>query len=694
MRTRSLMAITQLPHVEFDIACDTEVDLVIPWTSPTSSMLLYDGQTYEEGAGDLTFGKVVIYPYSPLVSNEGGAQETCQVTVYLSLENVSLFGTGWSGQSGLGRPISEKEESSNATKPVSQGLMQLSKAASSFSNIPLLRPLMSPASWFLSAASGAASAFGFSKPNATIAPHRSTVLQLPNLSNADGTDTCDSLALYCTNSITPPLGFSGKDIDEMSIKYIASIPTYYTTLTWNALGGSNAAPGSLLAQWKLQPNTFETTVDTSGYTYYDSVPICYLTYFFRYWRGDIGMKLKFVKTQFHSGRLEILYNPFYTASTDENYKAQVHRDIIDIRECNEYTLVFPFASNLQMRDCWTEYESSDQQADAPVVQIFVTNPLVAPATAPQSISIIVEVFGIDWEVAAPGNKFSSLATPSTQPVPMPFILTSWYGQSGMPETVLDPSACSIVPPKYIGAAERVHNSLDYTQYSTGEAVLSILPLLKRYTEVFSTANGYFGKSLLWQLYHVTFINETETNMSAIKYSTVVGVGDYYSYFAPMFAYSVGSLRAIGMINNGDSSTNKGYVETSYYNIGYANVTSANGSGDTFISKTNLPSDEYHALPCQAIAIRNQPGSNPVACVQAPPYLLGASRLHRAYSNTRTTKGDRFSTNVAVRFRISNKNQSESQTTAALRLFRAAADDFRFGLFLGTPPVGWSKAVSP
>jgi hypothetical protein len=66
------MAITQLPHVEFDIACDTEVDLVIPWTSPTSSMLLYDGQTYEEGAGDLTFGKVVIYPYSPLVSTEPG----------------------------------------------------------------------------------------------------------------------------------------------------------------------------------------------------------------------------------------------------------------------------------------------------------------------------------------------------------------------------------------------------------------------------------------------------------------------------------------------------------------------------------------------------------------------------------------------------------------------------------------------
>jgi hypothetical protein len=76
------------------------------------------------------------------------------------------------------------------------------------------------------------------------------------------------------------LGFSGKDIDEMSIKYIASIPTYYTTLTWNALGGSNAAPGSLLAQWKLQPNTFETTVDTSGYTYYDSVPICYLILLF------------------------------------------------------------------------------------------------------------------------------------------------------------------------------------------------------------------------------------------------------------------------------------------------------------------------------------------------------------------------------------------------------------------------------
>jgi hypothetical protein len=687
MRHRSLMALTQLPHVEFDVNCDTDVVFDIPWTSPVNSMLLYDAQAYANGAADLTFGKIVLFPYSPVASNEGGASEKVLVTVFHSLHNVELRGTAWTGQSGL--PISEKEEAANTGKPISSGLLQLSRAASSFSNIPLLTPFLKPASWFLAASSGAARAFGFSKPLATVAPVRNTVLQQPGIANADGVDTSDSLALYSDNFVTAPPGFSGKDVDEMSIKYIASIPAYYTTLTWNAYTGSGSTvAGTNLATIKLEPNTFSATVSTAGYTYYDHVPFAYISQFFRYWRGDIALRFKFVKTQFHSGRLEILWNPFFQGSNTDEFRTQLHRDVIDIRECNEYTVVFPFTSNLQMRDAWDGYESGDQPADAGAMFLNITTPLVAPATAPQSVQIIVEAFAVDYEVAAPGYRQSTMNSVIGQPIPMPFVLNTWVGQSGL-STVPEEVACSIHPPKYIGTTSPSSRTLDYAKYSTGEAVLSILPLLKRYSEL--TWIGTY-RWVMFKLYDLGFICDTDTNQTYINYGDKsCAFGDYYSFFAPMYAYSSGSLRALGLINNGDLSTNKGFVETTMYNIGYGNTNLA-ASGRTFIFSSLATNDlVYYPLPCQAMALRNQPGANPVSSVQAPPYALTSSRLNRVTSSFNGAPVDRFAPNVAVRFRLSNKEGSD-QSPYTLRILRSAADDFRFGLFLGTPAIGWSKAT--
>jgi hypothetical protein len=479
-------------------------------------------------------------------------------------------------------------------------------------------------------------------------------------------------------------------MDEMSIKYISSIPAYYNTLTWDAFTGcGNTVAGTNLATIKFEPNTFSTTVSTAGYTYYDTVPFAYISQFFRYWRGDIALRLKFVKTQFHSGRIEILWNPFFQGSNSDEFRTQLYRDIIDIRECNEYTVVFPFTSNLQMRDAWDGYEAPAQPADSPAAFINITTPLVAPATAPQSVKIIVEAFAIDYEVAAPGYRQSTMNSAIGQPIPMPFLLNTWVGQSGL-STVQEEVACSIHAPKYIGTTSPSSRTLDYAKYSTGEAVLSILPLLKRYSEL--TWIGTY-RWVMFKIYDLGFVCDTDTNQSYIKYGDgSCAFGDYYSFFAPMFAYSTGSLRTMGLINNGDTSTNKGYVETSMYNIGYGN-TNISASGRTFIFSSLATNDlVYYSLPCQAVALRNQPGANPVSSVQAPPYALTSSRLNRIASSFNPAPVDRFAPNVAVRFRIANA-EGAGQTAAPLRIFRSAADDFRFGLFIGTPAIGWSKATA-
>jgi len=131
MRVRSLIAATQLPRVELDLAEDTEVVMEIPYISPTPYYNFRDG--------DGPIGRVYVLVYSPLAYGTGSGQ--ANVTLWCHFKDTELVAPAIAQMSDR-RPKkknpSEGELSAYGDKPISAGLKSLSSAASSFAKIPLL----------------------------------------------------------------------------------------------------------------------------------------------------------------------------------------------------------------------------------------------------------------------------------------------------------------------------------------------------------------------------------------------------------------------------------------------------------------------------------------------------------------------------------------------------------------------------
>jgi hypothetical protein len=100
-----------------------------------------------------------------------------------------------------------------------------------------------------------------------------------------------------------------------------------------------------------------------------------------------------VKTEFHSGRIVVAFAPrsAYGSSAvpvvaDTQY---LHRQVIDVRNNNEFEVVIPYVA-------FENYLLCEEQLDnVPTVHIYVLDPLIAPSTVSSSIRILMEVAGGD-----------------------------------------------------------------------------------------------------------------------------------------------------------------------------------------------------------------------------------------------------------------------------------------------------------
>lgn len=104
------------------------------------------------------------------------------------------------------------------------------------------------------------------------------------------------------------------------------------------------------------------------------------------------MHVKLAKTQFHTGKLLVTFIP--TGGSASNALSQnVLRNIIDLKDCSEFTINLPYLLNRSYIDV------GDQIGQ---VTIRVLNPLVAPDTVSSAIEALVYYSaGEDYEVAFP-----------------------------------------------------------------------------------------------------------------------------------------------------------------------------------------------------------------------------------------------------------------------------------------------------
>jgi hypothetical protein len=379
LHNATLVQRTTVPHVEIDINTDTACELLVPFSSVDS---FYPLNAMIANTNIGTLGYINLYPYSPLVSPAGSV--TATYTLYVSFENVSLYGAA-SAQSGL----SDRELGNKFNGPISSVADAVSRGFKEFSNIPLLSNYANSISWVSDRIANTAAIFGFSKPSQGDGIIKVELLNNPNHTVVDGDSDCRSLALLSKPGVTRLLGQSGTDYDEMDFSYIASKYAWFQTQTWT----ESSTVGNLFS---INVTPFVPYVVGSTY---NLPPVSFVNNFFGMWRGSVKYRFKLVKTLFHSGRLEIAFYP-----TDENTYVNgpeyVNRLIWDIREASVIELEIPYIC----RNMWLTTGVNTGQ-----LVVNVIDPLIAPATVSNAITILCEIAGgRDMEFAIPNLSYNNI----------------------------------------------------------------------------------------------------------------------------------------------------------------------------------------------------------------------------------------------------------------------------------------------
>lgn len=374
MHAATLMQLTQLPHVEIDIAYETQVSMVIPWDAVISAWPNQTTVTQPVG-----FGKLILFPYSALIPESTAA--TAGYTLYARFVN-SIVAQPTLAQSGT-----EKEQKKAGIGPVTGFIDKVTKSTKVLSELPLVGPYLGQLSWASSLLGKATSVFGWSKPPVLSAPDLMQPRYQGLIEVSDGASTARPLGGFSTNSVQPFGQGATPDVDEMALSFISQKYAYWRTVNWTTA----QTAGTAVYNMEARPTSWYTTFSLA--TYFP--PVTFPLNFFAKWRGGLKIRLKLVKNEFYSGRLGVLFQPVEPggslATTTADLGLAYNRVIIDIRTSNTYEIHVPYTSVNAYLDAAEGFGS---------IVIFVVDPLVCPDNMAGTVPILIEVAGCeDFEYA-------------------------------------------------------------------------------------------------------------------------------------------------------------------------------------------------------------------------------------------------------------------------------------------------------
>lgn len=650
---------TQHPSVELDCR-DTSAEIELPWVGPTPWSRVDLSTTVD-------WGTIYVDVLSPLLTGTSGSTNV-EVQLFLSIKDAE-FAAPIVPQSGdatsVKRMSRRKQKLSTDTesealsegKPISTALKLAARCAEVASGIPLLSSIAAPAAWVLNASAGLASSFGWSKPNLTNAPNFVVLRPFHNFGNSSGTSQAEPLAITADPMVSILPGFGGTDLDEMSWNYIKSIPAFverFSFTTSNAVGDTvytkAVGPNKLYNSYSnglASPNTA---------VYRTFPPFSYVANVFAKFRGGIKIILKFVKTDYHSGRLLITWSPRYNGlavTPSVATSAYSMRTIVDLREVTEVEMTLPY----MLDSAWQQFD-----LDMGTLTIKVLNLLQAPATVGASVDTLVYYCAAeDFDVALPNSVAYQPYTP----------------QSGdKPNT------------KAIGIIGNDTSTIPMVEeFSIGERFTSVKQMISRYSRIYFTsvtADTCVGMRMYpWAVGMVT---------GSPAITTGAMMGDMYSYFAPGFALARGGMRyAINTANSVwsqvDFSRNVfDLMEAggSPYTVQYAGTTLATGFANGSAAISNL-----WVKPAANLSTGTINTANPAIFVQStngvevliPQFSNNPSRLI-VYDVGPNQTSANYPFYAVPRTALCWQEISSTVTNKAV--YRAAAEDAQLGYFIGFP----------
>jgi len=345
---------------------------------------------------------------TPLQSATTSVNIDCSIQVYAWMEDVELSGptVGFAMQSGRDEYVG----------PFSGPASAVAEAAGKHVDSPMIGKLMTATQVGASAIAKITSLFGFSNKIDISGDTSLRPTAFPNMSTVGSSHPVMKLTLDPKNElgISPELhGLPSGD--PLDIKSIVTRESFVDLFGWTPAQTTD----TLLFSGRVTPKVYTwASLGVTSAALINMTPMCWASKLFRYWRGDIIYRFKFVCTPYHKGRVYITYDPMGSIATniantaDTSAVAQTY--IVDLATNTDFEIRVPYCQatpwcTLPSRmdsSVWANFTSPDYRYregyDNGTITMRVQTELSSP-NGSANVAVLVFVRGAEnLEFAGPG----------------------------------------------------------------------------------------------------------------------------------------------------------------------------------------------------------------------------------------------------------------------------------------------------
>jgi len=623
-----LITRSQRNHVVLDSCLSIGGEISCPYFHP---------HAYQEISGAFRdMGTLSLDSFTPL-NNSNGSNSTVYIQIYAWAENVVLSVPTTDLHDNVVLVSHSDEYSTN--KRVAKKSNAVNSADGFFTKVvPKITEYALATTSFISSVAGLGVVLGFSRPPVLDKQVFVKNQVYGNMANVDAPECLHKLTLDSKQELTiDPRTVGIEPIDELQISNIISRSSYLTQFQWSP----SDAPGDLIWSTRVTPMQVGIENVSTGSTRFTPTLLSYVSQLFNWWTGDIEYSFSIVASNYHKGRLLIVYDPSPPNVSTVPDSNSVYTRVIDISEVKDfeirvaYSQGVPYMRVLTNRDCATAIYPTNfgqtygglisstlpnsQLGSNGTLSVFVLNPLLNPSSSDTGIpSVLVSSKACDNFKFAGVRNMNEYLVGFTLPN-VPILLDSHSLES--PEDVIKTNTISTAADVDV-----------YPLVWFGESFESLRSLLKRYNYYLSyypTDSDVWGASptLLTEASSWTMIRSNIPQYLGYDPTGFAGTGTskYFpgrlttlGYIMPMFVgmrggirYKYGLTSLGGEQQTGVMSVYRKPDTGSYYQSNLVSV-SASGVVNPSIRNFEVPQSSSGAIVTNLVI-------QPVAEVELPYY---------------------------------------------------------------------------
>lgn len=723
------IAASQKPHIYINPTECQGGSLCLPFVHYQNALRVPDAQWDEMGTINIrTLNVLKNVNANPAVGQE------LTISVFAWAEDVSLSVPTSSNPSSIipqSLEVVVPQSDEYGDTPVSMAASTVARVAGKLTNVPFIGKFAKATQIGAGAVGDLGKLFGFSRPPIIDPTQVYVPRYVGGLANVNTPDAVNKLSLDVKQEVTVDPSVTGvSSADEMSIVAIAKRQSYYTTFQWQTGGYPNSGPGTKLFQTQVMPTVYQKLF-TGVNTEYHLTPSGMVALPFKYWGGSMEFRFQVVSSNFHRGRLRIVWDPdaLDGGASSTGYNTMYTR-IIDIADMRDFTFkvgwgkeysFLPVRNPMKLRD-GLPIPSFATGATAPAIlqqvfgngtiSVFVVNDLTTPNPDP-SVDASVEV-----------NVFVNMCDDARFAEPTDLALSNIsYFPSAPP---VNPEGLEVIPESDEQVAETQLSAPDSTDVVTGvgaagstddhtmdvffgEQVVSIRELLKRYCLHSGVTTGGYND----EVFGCT-MNLKQPDFPYYKGYCSAGPHDsvngkfgyshmtYLNYFTPCYVAYRGGIRWKYFATRNASRSN--YGNTASVNTlldVFASVTRSDGISKSLVSFGSYQPYSYSTEISVFRSLSNTAQGNtfPHAVIEncesevngayvAPVQLNPSLEVELPfYTNRRFFNARRINVVDARATNDENPTVHEVQINGAkcaVLGYVAAAEDFSLSFFMGVP----------